>query len=384
MRCVFYPLDADKMMRSAQRITGLKDFGEEGGFEERYRATVASLNRVDWHFIGRASVRVNILWNLTNRLRITHLLKQHPEIRDVELDPPVVILGLFRTGSTFLHNVMAADDQLRAGWMWEFGYPAGRKRAPLDDSEWRKRKCRRTLKLVDWVVPDQGEVHAVSADQLEEDFFLLEHNFSSMKFVVGFGDWQLGRDLLNENLEDSYRYHRLQLQALSLNQPRRPWLLKCPWHLWNLETLMKVYPGAKIIHTHRDVAKAIGSQCSLSSRISARMKVHEDLSEVGQFWVDYAKEGLRRGLAHRATLPESQVFDLRLDDVRADPKATFAQLYEHLGLPHDASLFDRLKDRCADMPTLQHGVHEYSIETFGLTSDQVRAAFSDYCERFGV
>lgn len=383
-RHTFYPLDADKMMRAAQRITGLHDFGDDNGFEERYRATVASLNRIDWHFVGRASVRVNVLWSLTNRLRITHLLKLHPEVHDVELAPPVVILGLFRTGSTFLHNVMAADEQLRAGWMWEFGYPAGRKHDPLDDSEWRRRKCRRTLKLVDWVVPDQAEVHAVTADQLEEDFFLLEHDFSSMKFVVGFGDWQLGRDLLNENLEASYRYHRLQLQLLSLNQPKRPWLLKCPWHLWNLETLMKVYPDAKLIHTHRDVAKAIGSQCSLSSRISARMKCHEDLAEVGQFWVDYAKEGMRRGLAHRAGMPESRVYDLRLDDVRSNPGATLRRMYEHLDLPHSDGLCDTLTARSEEMPTLQSGVHEYSIETFGLTDDGVRSEFADYCERFGV
>jgi hypothetical protein len=384
IRRACYPLNADKMKRAAQRITGLTDFGDDNGFEERYRATVASLNRIDWHFIGRASVRVNVLWSLTNRLRVTHLLKQHPEIRDVELDPPVVILGLFRTGSTFLHNVMASDEQLRAGWMWEFGYPAGRKHDPVKDTKWRQQKCRRTLKLVDWVVPDQGEVHAVSADQLEEDFFLLEHDFSSMKFVVGFGDWQLGRDLLKENLEVSYRYHRLQLQLLSLNQPKRPWLLKCPWHLWNLEAMMKVYPDAKLIHTHRDVATAIGSQCSLSSRISARMKCHEDLSEVGQFWVDYAKEGMRRGLAHRDTLPASQVYDVRLEDLRQDPRTAFERMYEHLGLPHTDELFDTLTARAEDMPALQSGVHEYSIETYELTDAGVNAEFSDYRARFGV
>ena len=384
IRRVLYPLDPDKMMRAAQRGTKLKDFGDDNGFEERFRETVASVNRIDWNLVGRAGLRVNLMWSLGNRLRITELLKQHPKVRHVELDPPIVILGLFRTGSTFLHHVLAADDQMRAGWMWEFGYPAGRPNDPLGDVPWRRKTCKNILKLVDIMVPDQGEVHAVTAEQREEDFFLLENDFSSMKYIVGFGDWQLGWDLLEKNLEESYLYHRLQLQLLSANHPQRPWVLKCPWHMWNLETFMKVYPDARLVQTHREIAKAIGSQCSLSARISCRMKTAPDLHEVGRFWTDYIEAGLERGLAVRDQLPNSQVFDIRLKDLRRDPRGTLKQMYEHFDIERDDARLDLLEVTAGSKPTQQHGVHDYSIEEFGLDPEQVRERFAAYRARFGV
>lgn len=384
MRRTLYPLDPDKLMAAARRQTKLTDFGDEEGFEDRFRATVASLNRVDWNFVGRAGLRVNLLWSLTNRLRITHLLSKHPEVRDVELPPPLVILGMFRTGSTFLHHVLAADERFRAGWMWEFGYPAGRPGDPLGDVEWRRNTCAKTLTLVDLIIPDQVEVHAVTAEQLEEDFFLLENDFSSMKYVVGFGDWQLGWDLLEENLEASYRYHRLQLQLLSAGRSPRPWLLKCPWHMWNLEALLRAYPDARLIHTHREIASAVGSQCSLSARISCRMKMAPDLDEVGRFWVDYLAAGFERGLAVRDSLPAERFYDIRLADLRRDPATTLIGLYEHFGLGWDDAIRDRLVEAAGSKPTLQQGVHEYAIEDFGLDADDVRARFSDYRNRFGV
>lgn len=382
IRRVAWPLDPDKMMATARRQTGLDDFGDVDGFGERYRAQVASINRIDWSFAGRAGVRVNLLWALTNRLRATHALARHPEVRDVPVRPPIVILGLFRTGSTFLHHVLAADPALRAGWMWEFGYSAGRRRDPLGDVAWRRAKCARTLKLVDIMIPDQDEVHEVSAEQLEEDFFLLENDFSSMKFIVGFGDRQFGWDLLEADLLPSYRYHRTQLQILSKGD--ETWLLKCPWHMWNLDTLLEAYPDARFIQTHRDPARAIASHSSLSARISARMKRHEDLAEVGRFWVDYSLEGLRRGLAARERIPAERIVDIRLSDLREAPETELRRLYRHLDLPHDDASIAAMVARVGEEPPLQSGTHDYDIGDFELDEDGVRREFSDYCDRFGV
>lgn len=132
------PLRIEDMMRTAERVTGLHDYGDDGGFRERLHRAFGSLMRIDWNLIGRIGVRTNLLWHLTNRLRLVDLLKRHPEVRDTPIDPPIVVLGLFRTGSTFLHNVLAEDSALRAGRNWEFSYPAGRPTAPFDD----RTRCR--------------------------------------------------------------------------------------------------------------------------------------------------------------------------------------------------------------------------------------------------
>jgi len=377
-------LDADRLKRRAEQYTGLSDYGDNGGFGRRFQATLESAHRIDWNFVGRVALRTNLLWHLCNRLRLVHLLKHHPEVHNVELEPPVVILGLFRTGSTFLHNVMAADDAFHAGFMWEFSYPSGRKHDPLGDKKWRRRHSALTLKQATLIVPDHTDMHSISAEHLEEDFFLLENDFANMKFIVGLGDFQLGWDLLDTDLSEPYALHRLQLQVLSATRGPGRWLLKCPWHLWNLKDLLAVYPDAKIVHTHRDVARAIGSQCSLTARISCRIKREPDLNEVGRFWVDYAEAGIKRGLLAREDLPSSQVYDVRLRDLRADPTAVLRDMYNRFGIERGEDVFNAMQQRAAQMPTMQHGVHEYEVEAFGLTADGIRERFADYSERFGL
>ena len=114
------------------------------------------------------------------------------------------------------------------------------------------------------------------------------------------------------------------------------------------------------------------------------MKMAPDLHDVGRFWADYVAAGLDRGLTVRDTLPDSQVFDIRLKDLRDSARATLAGMYEHLDLPCDDALLDRLQATAAAKPTQQHGVHNYSLEEYGLDADELRVRFGAYRERFGV
>jgi hypothetical protein len=376
------PLDPDRAMRTAERITGLSDFGDDGGFGRRLEATVASLREIDWNLIGLFALRHSFHWHFINRLHLVELLKRRPELREIEIAPPIVIVGLFRTGTTFLHNVMAADPNSRAASTWELAYPVGRARQFLDDEGWRKRRTARTLVLNRVVVPDQDVVHQVTMNAFEEDFFLLENDMAVMKFVVGFGDWSYAWRMLEWDLEEPYRWHRLQLQILSAQRNAERWILKCPWHLWNLDSLVKVYPNARIIHIHRDVAPAIGSHCSLSARICCRIRRSVSLHDLGRFWVDYSLAGLERGLAARDRLPASQVYDVHLDELRAAPGATLRAIYEQFDLPFDDALLERFEQIAAQEPTFQHGVHDYHLENFGLEAEAVRRTFAAYRTRF--
>ena len=122
------------------------------------------------------------------------------------------------------------------------------------------------------------------------------------------------------------------------------WLLKCPWHLWNLDALLAVYPDALVIQTHRELVGTIGSQCSLTARIAAKFQRNLDLHDVGRFWLDYSRAGLERGLQARAALPRSQVYDVRLEDLRTRPVQIIEDIYGRFGLPFDGSLADQLDD----------------------------------------
>lgn len=378
------PFTAEGFLRGAQRITGLQDYGDDDGFVERVEQAVASLREVDLNLIGRFAAKTMMHWHLANRLNMVEALRQRPEIRDVPVEAPIVVVGLFRTGTTFLHNVLAADPALRAGTMWEVSYPVGRQRDPLGDVPWRRRRTSIPLTMNHVVVPDQDVVHYVDIDAFEEDFFLLGTDMAMMTQFVGLGDWARAWQLLEADLRPAFRWHRLQLQALAMQQPTGRWVLKCPWHLWNLDALLDVYPDARIIHIHRDPANAIGSHCSLMSRIVCRMQRSVDVRDVSRFWVEYSRVGLERGQAVKERMPSNRLADVRLRDLRKAPGATLRGIYEQLELPWHPELEATFDARAAEDPTQQHGVHEYTLEQFGLDAEAVRAELADYCERFGV
>jgi hypothetical protein len=164
-----------------------------------------------------------------------------------------------------------------------------------------------------------------------------------------------------------------------------PWLLKCPWHLWNLDSFLSVYPDARVIHTHRNPTRAIASQCSLNAGIASKMRPGGvDLGEVGRFWLEYSRVGIERGLAARSHADVSRFFDVRLNDLMADPMGMLWAIYRHFDLPWNDALARRFKERIEENPTHQEGHHVYDIADFGLSDVQVRETLERYCERFDV
>ena len=377
------PIDSERVMKMAQRTTGLDDWGN-GGFRARLDAAVDGLNEAELNTTGLFGARYVLNWHLGNRLRIVDFAKRHPELDDVDIERPVVITGFFRTGTTFLHNVLAADPNNRVARAWELAYPVGRLGDPLGDVTWRRAQAKFTFGFNQAAIPDQGVAHNVTADSYEEDFFLLENDMAVLTFWIGFAAYGYAREMLNWDMLEPYRFHKLQLKILNAQQSAKRWVLKCPWHIWNMDALMAVYPDAQIIFTHRDISKALASHCSLSARMASKLKRSLDVKELGEFWLDYTRIGLERAMESRKNIPESQLYDVRLRDLMANPMTVLQDIYAHFDLEFNEEIAGLLEERIGEKPTSQEGEHEYAIEDFGLTDERVRETLKTYNERFGV
>jgi hypothetical protein len=377
------PIDAERVMKLAERTTGLSDWGD-GGFRKRLEATVDGLNQANLNTTGLFGARYVLNWHLGNKLRVVDFAKRHPELDDVDIERPVVITGFFRTGTTFLHNVLAADPNNRVARAWELSYPLGRLGDPLGDVAWRRAQAKFTFGFNQAAIPDQGVAHHVTADSYEECFFLLENDMAVLTFWVGFAAYEYANDMLEWDMTEPYESHKLQLKILNAQKSAKRWVLKCPWHIWNMDALMAVYPDAQIIFTHRDITKALASHCSLSAKMASKLKRSLDVKELGQFWLEYARIGLDRAMAAREKIPESQLYDVRLKDMMASPMTVLQDIYSHFDLEFNEEIAGLLETRISEKPTSQEGEHEYSIEEFGLTNEQVRETLKAYNERFGV
>ena len=126
------PIESERVMKMAQRTTGLDDWGN-GGFRARLDAVVEGLNDANLNTTGLFGAQYVLNWHLGNRLRVVDFAQRHPELDDVDIERPIVITGFFRTGTTFLHNVLAADPNNRVAQAWELAYPVGRLGDPLGD-----------------------------------------------------------------------------------------------------------------------------------------------------------------------------------------------------------------------------------------------------------
>jgi len=377
------PIDSERVMKLAQRTTGLDDWGE-GGFRARLDAAVDGLNDAGLNTTGLFGARYVLNWHLGNRLRVVDFAKRHPELEEVDIERPLIITGFFRTGTTFLHNVLAADPNNRVAQAWELAYPLGRLGDPLGDVAWRRAQAKFTFGFNQAAIPDQGVAHNVTADSYEEDFFLLENDMAVLTFWVGFGTYSYARAMLGWDMVEPYQFHKLQLKMLNAQRSAKRWVLKCPWHIWNMDALMAVYPDAQVIFTHRDITKALASHCSLSAKMASKLKRSLDVNELGEFWLEYTRIGLERAMESRKNIPESQLYDVRLRDLMANPMTVLRDIYAHFDLELNAEIAGLLEERIAEKPTSQEGEHEYAIEDFGLTDEQVRETLRAYNERFGV
>ncbi len=377
------PIDAERVMKMAERTTGLSDWGD-GGFQQRLEATVDGVNEANLNTTGLFGARYVLNWHLGNKLRVVDFAKRHPELDDVDIERPVVITGFFRTGTTFLHNVLAADPNNRVARAWELSYPLGRLGDPLGDVAWRRAQAKFTFGFNQAAIPDQGVAHHVTADSYEECFFLLENDMAVLTFWIGFGAFEYANDMLDWDMTEPYESHKLQLKILNAQKSAKRWVLKCPWHIWNMDALMAVYPDAQIIFTHRDITKALASHCSLSAKMASKLKRSLDVKELGSFWLEYARIGLDRAMEAREKIPEAQLYDVRLKDMMASPMTVLQDIYSHFDLEFTEETAALLEASVSEKPTSQEGEHEYSIEEFGLSNEQVRETLKTYNERFGV
>lgn len=377
----FADLHVDTFARWAERETGLSDFGE--GFLARAERLCEAVRRnPNLTPTGRVALRVYYHVKFANRLRIVEYAKRHPDVHDVPIEAPIVVTGFYRTGTTLMQNLFGADPTHRLPRTWELTVPV-----PMSESADADRAARRAFTTFilgsnRYIIPDQASAHYITVDGPEECFFLQENSAFSTTLFNTYQAYDYAYEILDWDREAIYRELKLQYQIIAHRAPKKRLVVKCPFHLWNLDALMKVFPDAKIVHMHRDVTKSLPSNCSLSAMTTSKFAKKTDLAQLGRFWADYYRVGIDRALAARTSIPKSQVADVRLSDLTKDLVGTIRRVYAQFELPWDDYLASRYRVRMMDNPKDAHGVHVYSLEEFGLDPAELRGRFADYQERF--
>jgi hypothetical protein len=326
------------------------------------------------------------LRTLQNRLRLLDIRRRSPEIADERIREPVFIVGLPRTGTSILHELMALDSENRAPLTWEVLSPVPRPEADSFDTDPRIEEADRQLAQTDRIVPDFKKMHRMGARLPQECCMLLNHDFMSMQFhvsyrVPSYQDW-----FERQDLRPAYAFHRWQLQYLQSGVPTQHWVLKSPQHLWTLGNLLEAYPDARIVYTHRDPVSSVASVASLCCLLRSMCTDQIDPHEIGADWAERIATALEGALKVRqqGTHPVERFFDMYFHEYVANPIAMLRRIYAWLGRELSVEAEARMRGYLAAHPQGQHGRHHYSPADYGIDADALRARLSPYQMHFDV
>jgi hypothetical protein len=389
LRAVGLPLvrlDAATLMAQAERATGLGDYGDDR-FREPLACLIAALeSEARMTFLGRMIAQRDLVRLLENRLQMQRVFAEHPEITRGEIRRPLFILGLPRTGTTILHELMAQDPANRVPMSWEAHRPFPPPERATYETDPRIAEIDAHFAQVDRILPGFKRMHAMGARLPQECVALTAHEFATMIYhtthdVPSYQGWLEANDL-----RWVYASHRRQLQYLQWHCPAERWVLKSPAHLWFLDTLLAEYPDACIVQTHRDPLKVVASLCSLVTLLRSMASDDIDPPALAADWTVRLAAALQQSLdaRRRGALPPERVFDIHLSEFVGNEIAVIRRLYEHLGWTFSAEADRRMRAYLATHPRDRHGAHRYRLADSGLDLAHERRRYADYQDYFRI
>ena len=376
------PLDADALHARASADTGLHDFGA-GDYRERLDVYLAALREIDGlHAAGVVNFYGQLLQLLKNRLLFTDLLRRHPEIDDIELQPPVVIAGLPRTGTTHLHNLLAAPPTFRTMPYWESVEPFPLPAEAGVEPDQRRARMDVAVAVINTVMPHFPLMHEMTTEHVHEEIQLLANDFSTMFFET-LADVPRWRDYYHAHDQTPhYEYLARQLKAMQFLRGGRRWLLKSPQHLEQVPVLDRVFPGRIVVFTHRDPVPVALSMIAMIT-YSARMhRTPVPVHQIAASWIDRLEQMLTALVRDRDTIGPQRSVDIRFDDFMANELGVAEHVYALAGEPFTEEARTAIAGYLAGHQRGRLGNVETSCEMFGLTEEGLRARFAPYVERF--
>ena len=379
-------LDEKYLLDKASALTGLEDFGD-ASFQEPLKILLNAFNNeADLNFLGRICVQKDLLRLLLNRLLLVADRRRFPEIAGEVIQRPIFITGLPRSGTTFLHALLAQDPAHRAPQVWELMYPSPPPEKASYGSDRRISKTKWQLKSIDFLMPDFKTVHLIDARLPQECIAITSHDFrshvfESMYYVPSYRTWYDGQDK-----RPAYEFHRRFLQHLQWRCPGKHWVLKAPSHLLSLPALFQVYPDANIALTHRDPLKVLPSCASFTEVLRGAFTDRIDKRLLGQEVMSRWEAGARLTMECQGqhSLPAERFFHVHYNELVRSPLAVIKRLYQHFGLEFSEQAEGAMRRFMAANPKDKGGVHRYSLEEFGLEPALEKRRFQFYLDFWGI
>jgi hypothetical protein len=371
-------LVADELVAQAQRLTGLEKFDSES-FRPGLELFLSDFNRIDRSDEASQRNADDVVKALANRLKVTAYLDARPELLKRPIERPVFVFGVPRTGTTLLSNLLAADPNRRSPLSWEIDDPTPPPTtATLKNDPRALARLEQERRMLE-ANPSMGKYYRFSAIYPNECVFFTIHDFKALIWegrakLPNYRDWLYSAET---DMTSTYEYHKRFLQVLQADAPG-VWNLKLPSHSLWLETLLKIYPDARLVCTHRDPLTATSSYCSLMALSMQTSLGYVDKPWVGENFPWQVAQHADRVLDFREKHGRDRVIDVHYADLMREPMATVRGLYAALGDEFTPEAEASIQQWLDANPQGKFGRHEYKLAEYGRTPEDVRPLFERY------
>ncbi|MGH7110512.1 MAG: sulfotransferase family protein [Stellaceae bacterium] len=369
-------------MARAQRQTGLADFGDapfRPGLQVFLRAC-AEEAELSW--FGHFGTRWDVVRFLSNLLRLRQAETLRPAILEQRVAQPIFITGLPRSGTTFLHKLLAADPKNRVPRIWQTIHPY----PPAKGADRRQQRVARQLRMFQLLAPEFRRLHPISADSPQECTEITAHLFASLRFDMTYRVPSYRRWLDATGHLDAYRFHKRFLQHMQFQAGGGgQWVLKCPDHVFALDAIRAVYPDARIVFVHRDPVRALLSVARLTEVLRRPFTRHFDRSGLGreqsERWL--AASELMIAAADRQPFA-APIHHVHYRDLVGDPLGAVRALYRHFDIELAGAAAAKIARTVAANPDGGYAANHYRLEDYGFDPAAERERYARYMTRFGI
>ena len=380
-------LDGDELCAIAQRRTGLSDFGEPP-LEPALSTLVHSLEtEADLHPLGRYLMRLHLLGLLQTRLQLISAWRAHSEaLNGAPVHRPVFIVGMPRSGSTFLHELLAEDPASRAPRVWEVMFPVDLRGDAERDRRRRIRKAEFCLWWFRRLAPEADSVYPMRARTPHECVAIHSYTFLSQEFVSTCRVSSYENYLRAADLTPAYIWQKRFLQILQFPGEPRRWILKSPDHVHGLEELFAVFPDAMIIQTHRNPFQVLRSSAELTRVLQSLYARPAEAGQVAAQETRLLADGTERFLQFRDAHPElaHRFVDVKYSDLVAEPLTAIQHIYQRLDLPLSPIASSRMRLVASKRSRYRGVVNRLNPIHWGREAEAQAQRFERYCSRFDL
>jgi len=381
--------DEQAILAAACAKTGLNDFGPDD-FRVRLRLLCD-----EWgsdrnvNMLHRSILYSYLFRYACNRLLIRDTLKNNPEILRQKIERPIIVLGLPRSGTTHLVNLLAADQRLHSLPLWESYEPVPLPGEPLlaDGTDPRYQRCAQAWQGMQHTLPLLAAMHPMQPEHIHEELELMGPDFASYNF-----EWLSPSPRWRDHYfaTDQTPHYRYMLDVLKVVQARRGepnkrWVLKCPQHLEQIPALRSVFPDATFVITHRDPLAVIQSTVTMLAYGERMRRATVDTDALVEYWSARIEHLLRACVHDRESLPAGQSIDVPFHEFMADDLAMVEKIYKVADMPMTEVARTQFAQFLDAHPRGKEGRIVYDLpKDFGVDLAALRARFAFYFERFPV